>query len=81
MRFESLALNDAEILPLNPLEHLKKSEHVMENALILAFSGLDGYFRILEARKNKPLFSFKTEFAGICSFSFNPNFSSVNQYP
>ncbi|CAD8211192.1 unnamed protein product [Paramecium pentaurelia] len=76
-RFESMSINDIEILPFSPLEHLNKPEQRMEKGLCLAMSGLDGYFRLLDAMINKPLFSFKTEYCGICSFSFNPNFSSV----
>ena len=36
-------------------------------------SGLDGYFRIMDTQ-NRPLFSFKTEYGGILSFSFNQTF-------
>ncbi|CAD8194722.1 unnamed protein product [Paramecium pentaurelia] len=76
-RFESMSINDIEILPFSPLEHLNKPEQRMEKGLCIAMSGLDGYFRLLDVMSNKPLFSFKTECCGICSFSFNPNFSSV----
>ncbi|CAD8115360.1 unnamed protein product [Paramecium sonneborni] len=76
-RFEAMSINDIEILPFSPLEHLNKPELRMDKGLCLAMSGLDGYFRLLDAMNNKPLFSFKTECCGICSFSFNPNFSSV----
>ena len=78
-RFESISINDIEILPFSPLEHLNKPEQRMEKGLCLAMSGLDGYFRLIDAKNNKPLFSFKTECCGICSFSFNPNFSSVSR--
>jgi hypothetical protein len=49
----------------------------MDSGLCVALSGLDGYFRIMDMVNNKPFFSFKTECCGICSFTFNPNFSSV----
>lgn len=50
----------------------------MENGLCLALSGIDGYFMLMDAKNNKALFSFKTEIGGITTFSFNPNFSTVN---
>ena len=46
----------------------------MEQGLCVAYSGYDGYFRLIDILNNKPLFSFKTEFGGICSFAFNPNY-------
>ncbi|KAM3138012.1 hypothetical protein pb186bvf_009907 [Paramecium bursaria] len=73
-RFEN-QMNEVIQLPQNPLKYLKNYEEYQEQKII-AMSGLDGYFRIMDTQ-NRPLFSFKTEYGGILSFSFNQTFQMV----
>lgn len=69
-------LNEIEILPYSPLENLNQR---MENGLCVALSGLDGYFRLMDLKNAQPLFSFKTDHGGICSFAFSMNFKLVSK--
>jgi hypothetical protein len=47
------------------------------DSLLLAFTGLDGYFRIIEMRAMDPLFSFRSDYGGFSSFAFNQTYSMV----
>jgi len=41
------------------------------DSIIVAFTGLDGYFRIIELKEMIPIFSFRSDFGGFNSFAFN----------
>jgi hypothetical protein len=67
-RFECTTLNEIEIVPY----------FIKHNAcLIVAMTGLDGYFRVVKLEEIETLFSFRSDFGGFNSFAFNSDYTKV----
>ncbi|KRX10653.1 WD40-repeat-containing domain [Pseudocohnilembus persalinus] len=71
-KFNCCSISDIIVLPENSYVHeiYQKKEKPKYNPLIIAYTGLDGYFRIVDINNLKPLYLFQSNFGGINSIQF-----------
>ncbi|KAL4450764.1 hypothetical protein ABPG74_011606 [Tetrahymena malaccensis] len=76
-KFKCPSISDFAILPYqHPLYKLVNGKYSKE-PLLIAFSGLDGLFRVVDLINFQAVYCFKNNYGGIHSFSFEKNDSPI----